>query len=528
MTQLKGNSLGAVLALSLVTAMALPSAVAADEIQLTGRDGTLNMTGTFLGFEDNAYIIDTTLGPLRILASQVSCVGAACPSLTSTDVDLRIAGSETIGLGLMSLLIEGYSDTVGAAVELSSTNDTGGAVGSLISNLGYGDEMGQFQIAPTTSADAFAALLENEAQIGMSARRIAPSEARALSADGAGNMIDPQQEHIIAVDGLIVIVHPDNPVSEISVDNLQDIYTGNITNWAELGGPDAAINVVARQPESATRTLFEERIFGDVAPAAGANTTVAVNNSVSSQLVNEDPFAIGYVGFPFQRGAKPLTLINECGIRMVPDAFSARTEEYALQRRLYLYTREDDRSDIVDGIIDFAVSPSADQLIGKAGFIGFGVDRRSQSSADERGLVSLAAQSAPYEAGLMQDMVAKMADYDRLSTTFRFNTGSARLDERGQVDLKRLVDFLAASDQALEVLVVGFTDSVGQFDGNLQLSKARAEQIVAEIQAAGADRLGNTSISSIGYGEIAPSGCNADNEGRRINRRVEVWVRQST
>lgn len=142
-----------------------------------------------------------------------------------------------------------------------------------------------------------------------------------------------------------------------------------------------------------------------------------------------------------------------------------------------------------------------------------------------RALSLLDPDADAYEAQFMRDMLGRMVDYDRLSTTFRFRTGSSSLDERGRIDLARLVDYLAAQPEGSEILLVGFTDDVGQFDGNRRLSEGRAAQVLEEVRAAAGDRLDGMKMSSVGYGEIAPSGCNIDPEGRRINRRVEVWIK---
>ena len=167
-------------------------------------------------------------------------------------------------------------------------------------------------------------------------------------------------------------------------------------------------------------------------------------------------------------------------------------------------------------------------MIGKAGFIGFAVDRRKQSLDDARARSLLNADVDAYEANFMRQMLAQMVGYDRLSTTFRFRVGSAQLDARGEIDKERLVKYLMKQPSGTEVLVVGFTDSIGEFDSNLNLSLQRAAQVADEISAFAGDRLTNVAISSIGFGEIAPVSCNDEEDGRRINRRVEVWVKSPT
>lgn len=516
---------GKLAAIAFVGSVTVASFASAAEVTLQSSDGTVNMTGEFVDFRDNAYIIATALGELRVAANRVSCKGDACPNLNTNEADIVVSGSDVVGVGLMPLLLEGYAGSLGAAATLGNAAGSNNIFASLTAEEGFGDEIASFLVTSSTETAAFSNLLNETSELAMSSRRILPDEARSLRDAGAGNMISPSQEHIIAVDSLVVITHPDNPVESLSTEQLRSIYSGQITNWSDVGGPDLPITFVSREAETGSRVVFEDRIFGDEPATLTPDAQIATSNSDVAQAVNGDKGALGVVGYAFQRGAKPLTIVNECGIRMRPDAFSARTEEYALQRRLYLYSREDTASTESRRFLDFVTSTRADGLIGKAGFIGFGVDRREQSLEEGRALALLDPDADPYEAQFMRDMLGRMAEYDRLSTTFRFRTGSSRLDERGQIDLARLVAYLADQPEGSEILLVGFTDDVGEFDGNRGLSEGRAAQMVEEIRAAAGNRLDGMTMSSVGYGEIAPSGCNIDQEGRRINRRVEVWIK---
>ena len=516
---------GALCMLSIVGASVLPTNVLADTVTLKSADGTVNLTGEFIAFEDNSYMVRTPLGDLRIAASRVSCEGDACPVFAVEGADVQIAGSDTVGLGLMPLLLEGYAANIEAAATIS-TPTRANLVAELVGEDGFGDTIGSYLVESSGSSDAFSALLEKNAEIGMSSRRIRPDEARALRDAGAGNMISPSQEHIVAVDSLVVITHPNNPVDTLTMEQLGKIYAGQIKNWSEVGGPDSEILVIDRHEDSGTRAVIADAVFNSVQESniTPPDVQIADDNSQVSELVNANENAIGFVGYAFQRGAKPLTLVNECGMAIRPDAFSARTEEYALQRRLYLYNRDDASNEQVSDFLTYATSPAADAVISKSGFIGLSIDRRLQSVDSDRGRTLLNPSADPYEATFMRDMLSKMVDYDRLSTTFRFRTGSSKLDERGQIDMQRLADYLK-DEPGSEVLFVGFTDDVGAFDSNRVLSEDRASQALAAFEEFLGDQKAEFGLGSVGYGEIAPSGCNVSDEGRRINRRVEVWVK---
>ena len=320
-----------------LSAAALPAL--SEVVTLRSPDGSTNLTGEFVDFRDNNYIIKTSMGELRLSAEIMLCDGAACPKQQGQEAELVFGGSDTVGLGVMPLLLEGYAafQDAEAAIAPGSENEV---LASYTGDGGFGDSLGSISVVSTTSGDAFKKLMDKSAQIGMASRRIKPEEARSLRDAGAGNMVHPSQEHIVAVDSLVVITHPNNPVQQITVAQLADIYAGRVTNWSQPGGPDLPITVVDRPESSGTRSVFQDVVFGDkVAPLP--NAVVAPDNNEAAATVNQEPGAIGFVGYAFQRGAKPLDLVNACGITTSPDAFSARTEEYALQRRLYLYNRAD-------------------------------------------------------------------------------------------------------------------------------------------------------------------------------------------
>ncbi|MBM7067983.1 phosphate ABC transporter substrate-binding/OmpA family protein [Actibacterium sp. 188UL27-1] len=511
-------------ALSLISAVLLPTAVIADQVALKSADGTVNLVGEFVEFKDDNYVIRTALGDLRISAARVRCEGDACPSFETEGVDMKIAGSDTIGLGLMPLLMSGYASFLDAEASVAATSNEGEILASFIGDGGFGEEIGSYLVSSDQSDAAFRSLLEKNADIGMSTRRIVPAEARELKADGAGNMVSPEQEHILAVDSLVVITHPSNPIETMTFEDLREIYNGRITNWSQLGGQDATITVVSRNEGSGTRGAFEGSVFGDATPASGTSIIEAEDNNTVAATVNSDPNAIGYVGYAFQRGAKSLTLVNECGLTATPDAFSAKTEEYDLQRRLYLYTRADNTNENTSKFLDYALSEDADGVIAKAGFIDLGIRLRSQGPDSVRAQALQAAEVDNYEAGFINEMLEEMSNYDRLSTTFRFRTGVSKLDERGRLDLQRLARFLENKPAGTEVRMVGFTDDVGAFDSNRDLSVNRANSVVEQLRAAASNGLPDIQISATGYGEIAPVGCNVTEKGRATNRRVEVWI----
>ena len=491
---------------------------------LKANDGSVDITGELLSFEDGFYTIRSVLGDMRISAARMSCEGAGCPQIDVSGADIVVAGSDTLGEGLMPLLLTGYASSLGGEAEARTGNDDTQAIVELTADGGFGDPMGSFLITSTSSSSAFEALLAKRAEIGMSSRRITPPEARSLRDSGAGNMVDIQQEHVVAVDSLLIIVHPDNPIDTIALADLAGIYTGRITNWSELGGPDAPITAYGLTEDSGTRNVFESRVLGEAQAQGGFTMRVVDSNNDMAAAVNGDPGGIGYAGYAFQRGAKSLSVVSECGITARPDAFSAKTEDYPLQRRLYLYNRADELSERSEDFLNYAISARADGVVAKSGFIDLGVARVSQDDTSGRMRDLIQNTRDAYELTLMRDLLVEMLSWDRLSTTFRFASGSSQLDNKARLDMARLIDYLENQPAGTRVALVGFTDGDGAFEANRALSVGRAQQVAQELNAVAGGRLNHLEFEAKGFGELSPSACNETIEGRRINRRVEVWI----
>ncbi|MBM7066940.1 substrate-binding domain-containing protein [Actibacterium sp. 188UL27-1] len=512
--------------LAALMCFSLPTYAQDKAVTLLSSDGSLKVEGDLIDFVDGLYVVRTVLGDIRISESRVQCSGPGCPAdEVDADVTFRIAGSDTLGDQLLPLIVTGYAAEQGGEAQLITGNGDGQVIAEMVADGGFGDEIGSIMIESTSAANSFESLADQSAEIGMSSRRITREEARALRDAGAGSMVSINSERVVAVDSIVIITHPSNPVDTVSLEQLSGIYAGRITNWSELGGLDAPIKIYARGEGSGTRSEFNLGVFGSINIDSPAGLTVVAGNTEMAAAVNADETAIGYVGYAFQRGAKPLSVANSCGIKTLPNAFSAKTEEYPLNRRLYLYSRQDNLSEDARNFLDFAISEGADGVVAKSGFINLAVERQQQEVVRDRLSAEIGQTPDPYERSLMTRLVGDLDEWDRLSSTFRFASGSSRLDAKAQRDMDRLITFLKSQPGNTEVAVVGFTDSDGEFESNERLAYGRAESVAQEISALAQGELENVSFVSKGFGELAPAACNTTAQGKSINRRVEIWVR---
>ncbi|WP_373636622.1 substrate-binding domain-containing protein [Yoonia sp. BS5-3] len=504
------------------TAMCCASVAAAQEVNLKSPDGSIDLTGELIEYQDNIYVISSPLGSVRVSGDRVECVGGGCPDTEVLDQEITFSGSDAIADGLLPVLLASYATSLEAEPVLTETVGSFETSTQFIDNFGFGDLIESYRIRASVSSDAFMNLLGKSAEIGVSSRRITVDEARLLREYGAGSMVSTENEHILATDSIIVISNPSNPIQAITLEQLAGIYSGAISNWSELGGNDAPINAVHLARGSGTRGVFEERILQDT-PGQPINVVEAEGSVDMAARVNADENAIGYVSIAFRRGAQAMSLTNECGIATEPDEFAAKTGEYVLQRPLYFYTRGDTTTDEVRDFLTWAKSGEATAAVAKSGFIDLGVSAAAQEVDSLRAQNLQNANLDDYEASFADTFVDQMVNYDRLSSTFRFFTGSNRLTPQSRVVLDRLIDYL--EDQpAGEVMLVGFTDDQGPFDANLRIAEDRAAFMVEEIASVAGGRLDHITFTTAGYGELAPVACNATSNGRAINRRIEVWA----
>ncbi len=505
-------------ALGLLGASLLPSFGVAGEIALSTADNSVNIVGEFVSFADGHYTVRTELGEMRVAAAQVTCTGSDCLRVTP---QINIAGADAAGMTLMPQLLAGYANAMNATADMQVE----GAQTTLSVFEKDGVPIANYQLTSTSSEEAFEALRTGTAEIGMTSRKISTTEARDLSRAGAGDMLE--QEHVVAVDSVVAITHPSNPVKTLSVSDLAKVYSGEITNWSSVGGPDLPVVLVSREDGSGLRDALEEGLFDGKRAAIAQDALIASDSEAALSMVNANPGALGYVSSAFDGDTQAMALVNECGMTLTPDAFSAKSEEYAFQRRLYLYNRGDTLSEDAAGFLDYATSAEADALLKEAGFTNFDIAVRAQPLDGVRARAMFNPNVQGYEMETIHKMLLSMIEHDRLSTTFRFRTGSTSLDARGAVDMERLTSYLETMPAGTNIVFVGFSDNVGSFSKNRELSEGRAAQVKDALVAFAGDRLKGVTMTHTGYGEVAPTACNTVEQGRRMNRRVEVWIEKS-
>jgi phosphate transport system substrate-binding protein len=216
------------------------------------------------------------------------------------------------------------------------------------------------QVSGGGSGTGIAALLNGTTDIADASRPLKDSERTQIRARGHGDAVETK----IAVDALAVYVNEHNPVTHLSIEQLQRVFLGQVHNWREIGGADAPIVLYSRENNSGTYAYFKEHVLQDLDFAATAQTlpgTAAVINAVSS-----DPNGIGYGGIAYAHGVHNLQLAARGSTELVePTMHNALSGRYPLSRFLYMYTAGAPQG-LTKAFLDWAVSPDGGQRLVEA------------------------------------------------------------------------------------------------------------------------------------------------------------------
>lgn len=205
---------------------------------------------------------------------------------------------------------------------------------------------------PTGSGAGITAVSEGRCSIGLSSRNL-KEEEKAQGLQGT----------VLALDGIAIIVHPDNPIQDLSLETLAEIYTGKITNWKELNGSDEAIVLIGREGGSGTRDGFES-ITGTEDQCQYRQELTSTGDVITTVAGN--PAAIGYASLAAVKDTVKALPIDG----VAPSEQTVRSGEYAVQRPFLLVTRTDTAlSESAQAFFDFATSKDAAEIISKAGAV---------------------------------------------------------------------------------------------------------------------------------------------------------------
>ena len=219
------------------------------------------------------------------------------------------------------------------------------------------------------SGTGFSSLISGTCDIAMASRSIKDKESALANAKG----INPN-EIKVALDGLEVVVSPKNPVSELTLDQLANIFTGRISNWKEVGGKDERIVILSREVNSGTHVYFKEHVLRKNDPNSKEEFAPGALMLSSSQAVADEvagnSAAIGYYGMGYiSEKQKPVSLAkDEKSVYEAPTIENVVNGKYPISRPLLLYTNGAPKN-LVKKFIDFALSKEGQDIVLATDFV---------------------------------------------------------------------------------------------------------------------------------------------------------------
>ena len=413
---------------------------------------------------------------------------------------LRIQGSNTIGAALGPALVEGlmreqglikvHREMPGTTNELRIAGET--AQGRRV----------VVDIAAHGSSTGFTALQAGTADLAASSRPIKDGEVSNLRS--LGDLKSPVAEQVIAIDGLAIILHPHNPLTQLNTDQLARIFSGEAKSWEDVGGVGGTIHLYARDDQSGTYDTFKELVLSGRGKALSATAKRFESSEQLSDAVSQDPQAIGFIGLPYVREAKAVAIADGPSQAMLPLNSLVATEDYPLSRRLFFYLPPNGKNPWADALVAYTQSSQGQAIVAANGFIAQTVQ----------------AMAVTPNALMPEGYQALSRHAQRLTVNFRFEEGSAMLDNKARQDLSRVLDYIKQRDKTnRQVTLVGFGDAKTDPARADLLSKLRAMAVRRELV-----KRGVVFREIRGFGAEMPVAANSADEGRIKNRRVEVWV----
>lgn len=478
-------------ALTAALFVSLPLPVQADDATLTARGGGLSVSGRLLGFDGTFYRIDTAWGRLTVDAAAVDCAGPGCPDLMRFAPEWRIAVEPWLAERVLRPLAAGFAGAHGFALSApdSGTLEFAQADRTLL----------RLRVLPLSGAPE-----------PVLAARGADAALAGPTGDRPGALV--------ARLPLSLASAPDAPPGPLPLGPLQAVRQSREATWATLG-KDTRPLVWHGLPQGSTLDRIATATLG---PARGAGRTFADPEALAAAL-RADPWGLALLPMPLPPGLQPRQITTPCGLSPDLSDFAAATGDHPLSLALHWLPGSGRAPGLARDFVAWTTGPAANRLLATSGVPTPSANLRRSLALQGQRLANgvMFARSAPALESL-RDALASLANAEQLALTFRFDPRTGALDTAARGALVLLSDHLASGAlKGYDLLLVGLTDSRQPATEGL----ARANAVLEAVKSITPDRPDDTTLTALGLGAVLPLGCDDTAEGRRLNRRVEVWVR---
>jgi len=215
----------------------------------------------------------------------------------------------------------------------------------------------QISLSGGGSGEGIKAIIDKTADIGDSSREIKKEEIALAARKGVRPVA-----HVVAFDALVPVIHPSNPVKDLTIEQLSLIFQGKITNWKEVGGKDMTIVAISRDSSSGTFESWDHFVMKKTKVSPRAQ--MLASNGAVYTAVSKNRYSIGYLGMGYvKRGVKAVS-VN--GVQATPE--TALSREYPMSRELYMYTNGEPTGETAK-FIAFVKGPAGQKIVAAEGFV---------------------------------------------------------------------------------------------------------------------------------------------------------------
>jgi phosphate transport system substrate-binding protein len=422
-----------------------------------------------------------------------------------------MVGAARMGDVLMPALVDAYGRDKGWTVR----EDLDGF------NLFHSDgvEVLSIPLAIAPSDVAFQQFVSFEADALLSMRELRGSELEAAEAAGLGRLNLARQGRILALDALVPVAPASVGVRSISIDLLTKAFAGE----------ESAFEVHLPSDLNGQLEGFDDRFMRPLGLQLGQTGVKHDDAAAAMRAVEEGKNGLTLVPFGAAGYTQPLALTGPCGLRSEARFLTLKTEDYPLTFPMFLYLPQRNLHPQIENFLDWLRSPSAQLVIRRAGFVDLAAVPIPLKDQGDRLASAITNAGTEVPLGELQRMVRLMTPRVRMSTTFRFEPGSTRLDGQSRSNVMQLAQAIRDGRfGGREIMFVGFSDGRGPAAANRDLSAARAEAVRRDVVRALDGRVPhNVKIETEAFGEALPMACDDTVWGQQTNRRVELWVRDA-
>ncbi len=531
-------------------------------VVLTNDDGGVRLEGELVEVTDDAYVVETIIGRFDIFIEGTLCEGPGCPDTPAVPVEtevvavepevetpaptpvlpapeivqsariipvarptaepnLRLAGPASIVAGMLPTLVDELATVTNTTAELDApelvteqdATAEGVGAGSLSATLSSDDGADTVVLArlQSSSDEALRSLNSGETDLAI------------VSAPAPLMQLQTRTETVLGNEGLVAIVSRDNIATELSPAQLAGIFSGEITNWLDVGGTNTPIRLMGMPDTHDLSVMLDQLVLTPNLVDPAAPEVIFSDLETLTETVADTPGAIAFVGQASKGEAKALGVGSSCTIATYATPENIRTARYPYSRAIMALSFSEDgaAADLLA-----RMGENAEGIVTAAGLEPVSIDRFPLDGDMTTLRTTLSGITDRFERINISNALRIMPAADRLGTILRLENDGNRLTLRSQGELERVIDYVVANEID-EIFVVGYSHNTGSTETNRSLGRITAASVKNSIRAADATgALNGAVIRTISLGAISPLACDDALDAVAQNQRAEIWVRR--